>query len=146
MRLTIRTLPVLLLSALLGMAVGGHREKTSSAYASESAQDAVYLDRRISTLEMRLSSIESSLRTLEQQAISSQRMQGQPSRDPESSLLRTEVEILKGRVRELECGVVHLDERTLSLTAKEARKRVKVQVPDPCRLNPEEPIQLSTHR
>ena len=40
---------------------------------SEPAQDAVFLDRRISTLEMRLSTIESSLRTLEQQAMSSQR-------------------------------------------------------------------------
>ena len=147
MRVTTRMLSVFLLSALLGMAIGDLRERTSSAYASESAQDAVYLDRRISTLEMRLSTIESSLRTLQQQAMSSQRMSpGQQSRDPETSLLRSEVELLKGRLRELECGLVHLDERTLSLTAKEARKRMSGQFPDPCRLNPEAPVQLSTHR
>src|SRR5205809_2524242 len=147
MRITTRMLSVFLLTVLLGMAVGGLRARTSSAYPSEPAQDAVYLDRRISTLEMRLSTIESSLRMLEQQAMSSQRMtQAQPNRDPETSLLRSEVELLKGRLRELECGLVHLDERTLSVTAREARKRTSVQPSDPCRLNPEAPVQLSTHR
>ena len=148
MRVTKRMLGVFLLFALLGMTIGGHREKTSYANANDSsAQDSVYLDRRISTLEMRLSTIESSLRTLEQQAMSSQRMtQGQPNRDPEVSLLRSEVELLKGRMRELECGLVHLDERTLSVAAKEARKRTSGQSTDPCRLNPEAPVQLSPHR
>lgn len=147
MRVTTKMLSVFLLSVLLGMAIEDHRARTSSVYASEPAQDAVYLDRRISTLEMRLSTIESMLRTLEQQAMSSQRItQGQPNRDPETSLLRSEVELLKSRLRELECGLVHLDERTLSATAKEARKRTSAQSTDPCRLNPEAPVQLSTHR
>ena len=147
MRVTTRMLSVFLLSLLLGMVIGDHRERSSAADASEPAQDAVYLDRRISTLEMRLSTIESSLRTVEQQAMSSQRMtQGQPNRDPETSLLRSEVEMLKIRLRELECGIMHLDERTLSVTAREARKRTSGQSTDPCRLNPEAPVQLSTHR
>jgi predicted nucleic acid-binding Zn-ribbon protein len=147
MRVTTRMLSVFLLFALVGMATGDHRARTSSVHASEPAQDAVYLDRRISTLEMRLSTIESSLRSLEQQAMSSQRMtQGQPNRDPETSLLRSEVEMLKIRLRELECGLVHLDERTLSVAAREARKRTSGQSTDPCRLNPEAPVQLSPHR
>ena len=147
MRVTTRMLSVFLLSAFLGIVIGGHRERPSSVYASESAQDAVYLDRRISTMEMRLSTIESMLRTLEHQAISSQRMtQGQPNRDPETSLLRSEVELLKGRLRELECGLVHLDERTLSVTAREALKRTSGQSTDPCRLSPETPLQLSPRR
>ena len=147
MRVTKRMLSMFLLSLLVGMAIGDHRARTSSANASEPAQDAVYLDRRISTVEMRLSTIESSLRSIEQQAMSSQRMtQGPPNRDPETSLLRSEVEMLKIRLRELECGLVHLDERTLSATAREARKRTIGQSTDPCRLSPEAPVQLSTHR
>jgi len=147
MKITTRMISVFLLSALLGIAIGGYRERTSSAYASEPAQDAVYLDRRISTLEMRLSTIESSLRTLEQQAMSSQRMsQAQPTRDPETSLLRSQVELLIGRLRELECGLSHLDERTLSAAAKEAQKRVSGPSTDPCRFNPETPLQLSPRR
>lgn len=147
MRGITRVLSVIVFSALLGTAVAGFRERPPSGAASEGAQDTGYLDRRISTLEMRLNTIESSLRRLEQQAISSQRMStGQPSRDPETSLLRSEVEILKGRLRELECGLVHLDERTLSVTARDARKRTGGQITDPCRLNPEASVQLSTHR
>jgi hypothetical protein len=146
MRVTARMRLVFLLSAFLGMVVGHHRERTS-AYAGEGAQDTVYLDRRISTLEMRLSTIESSLRSLEQQAMASQRMtQGQPTRDPEISLARTEIEMLRGRLRELECGLTHLDERTLSVTAREALKRSSGQSTDPCRLNPETPLQISPRR
>jgi len=146
MTVTTRLLSVLLLSALLGIAVGRQQQSTSSVSASETAQDTMYLDRRINTLEMRLSTIESSLRNLEQQAISSQRTsQGQSYRDPELSLLRSEVEILKSRLREMECGLAHLDERTLSVTAKEARKRTGGQLNDPCRLNPEAPLPI-VHR
>ena len=147
MRVITRVLSILVLSALLGTALAGYKENASHASANVTAQDTVYLDRRISMLETRLNSIESNIRTLEQQAMSSQRSSmSQPSRDPETSLLRSEVEILKGRVRELECGLVHLDERTLTLTAREARKRSGGQFVDPCRLNPETPVQLSTHR
>lgn len=146
MRVMTRVLSVLVFSALLGAAVEGYREP-SVGFTSEGAQDTAYLDRRISMLETRFNTIESSIRNLEQQAMSAQRSSpGQPGRDPETSLLRSEVELLKGRVRELECGLVHLDERTLSVTAREARKRTSGQFIDPCRLNPEAPVQLSMHR
>ena len=146
MRVMTRVLSVLVFSALLGAAVKGNREPSAGS-TSEGAQDTAYLDRRISMLETRFNTIESSIRNLEQQVMSSQRSSpGQPGRDPETSLLRSEVELLKGRVRELECGLVHLDERTLSVTSKEARKRTSGQFIDPCRLNPEAPVQLSTHR
>jgi hypothetical protein len=124
--------------------VGNHHETASTEAAG---QDAVYLNQRISTLELRLNSIESSLRTLQQQQmISQQPAQTQPLRDPEVSLLRSEVELLKGRVRMLECGLMHLDERTLSAGAKEARRKARDQFADPCRINPETPLQLSTQR
>jgi hypothetical protein len=114
---------------------------------TEGTQDAVYLDRRISMLETRLSSIESSLRSVQQQAMASERSTAtQPARDPEAMLLRSEVEILNSRLRELECALVRLDERTLSPAAREARKRTAAQPSDPCRVNPDMPIQLSPRR
>ncbi|HJZ67111.1 MAG TPA: hypothetical protein VKF81_03120 [Blastocatellia bacterium] len=128
-------LSALILCATLETGVEGHRE----------TQDAIYLDRRISMLETRLNTIESSVRTLEQQAMMSRSTASQTARDPEVALLRSEVEILLGRIRELDCGLARLDERTLSGSAKEARKRTQ-QAQDPCRLNPEAPLQLSPRR
>lgn len=114
---------------------------------AEGPQDATYLDRRISMLETRLSSIESSLRSVQQQAMASERSGAtQPARDPEVMLLRSEVEILNSRLRELECALVRLDERTLSTAARDARKRTAAQSSDPCRVNPDTPIQLSPRR
>ncbi|MGA9769819.1 MAG: hypothetical protein WBV94_12315 [Blastocatellia bacterium] len=112
---------------------------------SEPVQDVTGLDRRISSLEQRLYSIESSISRLQLQASSS--MNSSPSqtgRDPEVDRLRGEVELLNARVRELECGVAHLDERTLSAAAKEARSRAGAQSKDPCRLNPETTVRLSS--
>jgi len=140
-----RLLSILILSAFFGTVAAGHREKTPAT--NEGPQDSVYLDRRITMLETRFNTIESSLRNLEQQALSAQRSAiGQPSHDPEISILRSEVEILKARMRELECGLVHIDERTLSVTAREGRKKAAGQFVDPCRTAPETPVELSTHR
>ncbi|MFY9607359.1 MAG: hypothetical protein WAU45_01930 [Blastocatellia bacterium] len=134
----------LVLCGVIAMQVAGNRQSTSASGIEP--QDAAYLDRRISLLENRLGSIESSLRMLGQQAMSQRSAPTQPTRDPEVALLRSEVAILNARVRELECGLVHLDERTLSATAKEARKRMNASANDPCRLNPETSVQLSTRR
>src|SRR5437867_9633968 len=61
----------------------GSRTSTASSSDSNAAQDAAYLDRRISMLETRLYSIESSLRTLEQQAMQARSAPSQPARDAE---------------------------------------------------------------
>jgi len=135
MRKLVIPLSALILCAVLGTGVEGHRE----------TQDTIYLDRRISMLETRLNTIESSVRTLEQQALISRSSAAPTARDPEVALLRSEVEILMARIRELDCGLARLDERTLSATAKEARKRTQ-PAQDPCRLNPETPLQLSPRR
>ena len=100
---------------LLGLAVGMIAKGYLVKAASEPPQDTLILERRLSTLEQRLYGIESNISRLEQQLYTAQRSTPSPvspqaSRDPEVSLLRSEVELLKGRVRELECGVVHLDE------------------------------------
>jgi hypothetical protein len=52
------------------------------------------------------------------------------------------LEAVKGRLRELECGLVHLDERTLPASAKARQTEPR----DPCRLNPETPVRLSTRQ
>jgi hypothetical protein len=134
------------------VAAGAYRIGSAADPAAAGAQDVISLDRRISTLEQRLYSIESSISQLRQQMIVSQRTSPtQAARDPEIGLLRTEVgslrsqvEILKARLSELECGLVRLDERTLSAAAKETRTRAGAQSKDSCRLNPQAPVQLSS--
>jgi predicted RNase H-like nuclease (RuvC/YqgF family) len=133
--------------AIVATAAEAYRERPASRPEPAGAQDVIGLDRRISSLEQRLYTIESAISRLEQQAIvSSRSAQSQTSRDPEIDRLRSEVTILTARVRELECGVAHLDERTLSASAKEARRRAGAQPKDPCRLNAEAPVQLSTRQ
>lgn len=144
MRVLTKIFLTLVLCGVIGMQLAGYRKPSSAAGIEP--QDASYLDRRISLLENRLGSIESSVRMLGQQSMSQRSAPSQPTRDPEIALLRSEVEILNARVRELECGLMHLDERTLSATAKQARKGTNAPANDPCRLNPETSVQLSTRR
>jgi len=145
MRFMTRVLLLLVLFAMLGVAVRGYRGPSAGS-AGGSSQDSVFLERRISMLESRLGSIELSIRSLELQASGSQRSTPtQPGRDPETSVLRSDVETLNARMTLLECGLVQLDERTLSASAKEARKRSS-QPLDGCRLHPETPIPLTPRR
>lgn len=134
---------ILVFCAVVVTGVEAYRGKNSSGPAAVGAQDVMNLDRRISSLEQRLYSIESNVSRLQQEAIGTRTsIQSQTGRDPEVDRLRSEVELLNARVRELECGVVHLDERTLS--AAEKTKRGRAQSKDACRLNPETPVQLSS--
>lgn len=145
MRTTRRVLWAIAFTAVLAIAAGAYRGRSYAGAAEAGAQDVIQLDRRISLLEQRLYSIESQLRSVEQQTRAAQRSTpSQAPRDPLLDLLRSEVEALKLRVRELECGLVHVDERTLSASAKEGRKRAGTQPADPCRLNPETPVKLTT--
>ncbi|HXG95356.1 MAG TPA: hypothetical protein VNN73_23690 [Blastocatellia bacterium] len=134
----------IMICAGMGIAVKAYMIESPAESEPRAAQDVVTLDRRISSLEQRLYLIESNISRLEQQMLLSRSAPTQSVRDPEITLLRSEVEALKARARELECGLVHLDERTLSASAKEARRRAGVQSKDPCRLNSDAPVQLST--
>lgn len=104
------------------------------------------LERRINQLEQRFYTIETSITRLEQQvSLSSRPSLTQPgASDTEVTLLRSEVEALQRRLGEIECGLAKLDERTLSPAARDARKRSGVSSTDPCRLNPETQLRLST--
>lgn len=114
-------------------------------------QDLLMLDRRVSTIEQRIYSIDSRLNQLEQQIRLSQRTpEPAPAPAPvnesvELRLLRSELELLASRIRLLECGVVQLDERTLPERVREARKKAG-QPTDSCRANPDNPIQFPRWR
>jgi uncharacterized protein YceH (UPF0502 family) len=117
--------------------------KASSANPVAPAQDAMMLDRRISTLEQRLYSFESRLNQVQQQVQYSQRpsaVSGAP--DPETERLRLEVSLLQARLADIECSVIKLDERTLPATARAAQPKTN----DACRLQPNTPVLLPAHR
>ena len=106
-------------------------------------QDAIRLESRISQLEQRFYTLETSMRTLEQQT----RMGGLSQRGgvtpDDLALLRSEIQTLQVRIMEDECALAKLDERTLSPTAREARRRAAGN--DPCRANFELPLRPPSH-
>lgn len=116
----------------------------SISRGNNSPQDPSSLDRRISMLEQRFYSIESSISRL-QQYVATQRPQvSQPSpvtNDRELSLMREELQRLTLRMAEIECGLIKLDERTTPA----ARRNPTAKSNDPCRLTPDTPVRLSTH-
>lgn len=105
-----------------------------------SQQDVIRLESRLTQLEQRLFSMDTSLRNLEQQL----RLAGAAGRGVSTDdLLRlnADLQTLRHRVAEHECALAKLDERTLSPSA-----RKKSGSGDPCRLNFETPLRLADHR
>jgi hypothetical protein len=135
---------VVILSVTVCVIANAFTSKSSSDLeGTTGSQDVRTLDRRISSLEQRLYSIESSINRLDQSARTQRAPALQPGvRDQEVELLRGEVRTLQLRVTEIECGLVKLDERTLA--ARETRGNAGTKTADPCRLNPATPLRLST--
>lgn len=133
------------LCAVVAVIANAYPGKSSFAWEGlTGSQDVRGLDRRISSLEQRLFSIEASISRLEQSAISQRAPSLQSSaRDPEINLLLREVQTLQVRVNEIECGLVKLDERTTTPAIREARS-TSAKIADPCRINPQAPLRLST--
>ena len=104
------------------------------------------LDRRIGQMEQRFYTIETRINRLEQQATLSMRPSTtQPNGDnTEVTLLRSEVAALERRLNEIECGLSKVDERTLAPAMRDARRKNGAGATDPCRLNPEAPLRLSS--
>ena len=100
-------------------------------------QDAIRLESRINQLETRLYSIEASIRTLEQQSRIAGASQRGLSQD-DLVRLRADIQTLQLRLVEDECALARLDERTLSPAMRRKSGR-----PDPCRANPDAPLQLT---
>lgn len=104
-------------------------------------QDIIRLETRVNQMETRLYSIESSLRTLEQQS----RLGGPVQRglsQEDIARLRADIQALQLRLAEDECNLARLDERTLS----PALRRKPGGRSDPCRANPDAPLQLPDRR
>ncbi len=104
-----------------------------------SAQSDIFLSRRIDQVEQRFYQIESRLNRIEMEsrtAVSSPRLPD--TRDNEIALLRSQVDSLRTRIGEAECGLLKLDERTLP-----AAQRRGAAGSDPCRQNWGAPVRLS---
>ena len=100
-------------------------------------QDVIRLDARITQLEQRLYTMETTLRNVEQQSRLSGMSRGGVTQD-DIAQLRAEIQSLQARVMEDECGLAKLDERTLTPAAREARRKSVGN--DPCRLNFDLPL------
>ena len=112
--------------------------------AAAPPQDAIRLETRINQLEQRLYTIETSIRSLEQQS----RIGSVTSRTvtPEDiAALRAEIQTLELRLADEECAIAKLDERTLTPAARAARQRSGART-EPCRLSPETPVRLPERR
>jgi hypothetical protein len=130
-------LPVLI---TLGLVMVIRITSASGSNAMLPQQDVIRLENRLSQLEQRMYSIETSLRTVEQQT----RLAGVSSRNvspEEIAVMHSEIQTLQNRMIEDECSLAKLDERTLT---PERRRRAGATT-DPCRLNFEAPIRLPAH-
>ena len=128
---------VVVLCAVIGVMASISRGSSASE-----AQDVSSLDRRISLLEQRFYSVESSISRLQQYAAAQRPPVSQPSTsDRELSLIREEIQRLNLRMAEIECGLIKLDERTTPA----ARRNAAAKSNDPCRQNPDTTVRLSTH-
>jgi hypothetical protein len=138
---------VAVMCVVVGLGAGVYSGHSSLASGGErSAQDTANLERRIGLLEQRFYSMENSINRLEQQAAlyGSRSQPSTSARDMEVSLLRAEVESLKGRLGEVECGLLKMDERTLAPALRASRNKSGAGSTEPCRLNAEAPLRLST--
>lgn len=132
-------LPVLVLLAIVGgiSFILNGREATTVL-----AQQDPFLDRRISQIEQRFNLIESRISRLEQQtSLPSLTPQTSLNRDSEINQMRSQIGALQLRVAEIECGLLKIDERTLSNAARQSRRNPNEV--DRCRLNANVPLQLS---
>ncbi len=105
-----------------------------------SAQSDVFLSRRIDQVEQRFYQLESRLSRIEMEsrtAVSSPRMPD-TTRDNEIALLRSHIDSLRTRIGEAECGLLKLDERTLT-----AAQRRGTAGSEPCRQNWGATVRLS---
>ena len=114
----------------------------SISRGNNSTQDPGSLDRRLSLLEQRFYSVESSVSRLQQYVATQRPSLPQPgTSDRDLILMREEVQRLELRMAEIECGLIKLDERTTPA----ARRNPTAKSNDPCRLNPDQSLRLSTH-
>lgn len=107
-------------------------------------QDVLRLEQRMNQLEQRLYTMDTTLRSIEQQS----RLGGTTSRNlsqQEVALLTSHLQSLQLRLAEYECALAKLDERTLSPAMRDARRK-SAAGSDPCRSNADAPLRLPDRR
>jgi len=131
----------LVLVVVLCVAVGVMANISRASSEENTTQDFGSLDRRLSLLEQRFYSVESSISRLQQYVAAQHPPVSQPSTsDREISLMREEIQRLNLRMAEIECGLIKLDERTTPAN----RRNTTGKSSDPCRFTPDTPVRLST--
>jgi len=126
----------------LGAAVSASFAGSRSESVPLTQQDVIRLETRLNQMEQRFYTLESSVRTLEQQS----RVSGAGLRNgsyDEVRMLRSEIDLLQRRLADVECGLAKVDERTLTPATRATRRRTGVD--DPCRLNFDAPLRTPTH-
>ena len=114
------------------------------------AQRDTMLDQRINQIEQRFYYLETRLNRLESDSRYSSTLPSNSSTGQlqlnqmrtELDTLRTEVDSLRSRIGEVECGLLKLDERTLTPAARQRRRSAQT-ASEPCRVNPDGPVTLS---
>ena len=108
-------------------------------------QQDPFLSQRLNRIEQRFTTIESRIIQLEQQTrYTAPRTETSTVSEAGIRLLRSEIDALRLRVGEAECGLLKLDERTLSSTLRQAQKKSGAGgTTDICRQSPNIPLQLS---
>jgi hypothetical protein len=109
-------------------------------------QEVLRLESRMTQLEQRLYAVENNIRNLDQQSrLGSVTSRGAASDDLVS--VRLEIQTLQQRLAEYDCALAKLDERTLTRDMREARRKSSGATgDDPCRLNVETPLRVSSPR
>ena len=101
-------------------------------------QDPASLDRRISLLEQRFYSLESSMSRLQQTMVAQRSLPAQSdTNDRQFNQMAQEIQRLQLQLIEVQCGLLRLDERTTT------RRSAEPKPADPCRANPNVPLRFS---
>ena len=107
------------------------------------AQSDAFLSRRIDAIENRFYGLESRLNRLETESrpigITPQTTR---TDDLEIQFLRSQVDALRTRLGEAECGLLRLDERTLTPASRSTRDKAAVNA-EPCRRDTSAVVKLS---
>lgn len=114
------------------------------------AQSSSMLDQRLNQIEQRFYYLETRLNNLESNSRYSSTLPGASTTSQvqlgqmrtELDTLRNEIDSLRSRVGEVECAVLKLDERTLTPAARQHRRSGQT-TSEPCRSNPDGPVNLS---
>ena len=148
-----RMVVLLLVAGIIATATlfSGWRAPEPELTATAHAQSSIMLEQRLNQVEQRFNFVESRLSRLESESRSPTASIGTSRTETEISLLRAQMDTMRAdidslriRTGELECAVLKLDERTLTPSARAARRRGGSG--EPCRANPASSITLSARQ